>query len=149
MRCPFCNAENSKVIESRLMSQGRAVRRRRGCIECNKRFTTYERVEETPIFVIKKDGRREEFNRQNVLKGLIRATEKREISRELIDNMVLDIEKEIQNTLKSEVSTKKIGKMLMERLKELDDVAYVRFASVYKEFTDLKSFVKEIEDINK
>lgn len=146
MNCPFCNSDNSRVINSRTVSNGGAVRRRRICVVCDKRFTTYERVEESPIVVIKKDKRREEFKREKILKGLQRATEKRNISRETIEEIVIKIEREIQNNLKGEVSSKQIGTMMMTTLKELDEVAYVRFASVYKEFKDLESFMKEIKN---
>ncbi len=147
MKCPFCNADNSKVIDSRVSTQGNEIKRRRECIECKKRFTTYERIEETPIIVIKKDGSRQEFSRQKILMGLFRATEKRKISRERLENIVSDIEKDIQNNLKGEVNTIKIGELVMEKLKLIDHVAYVRFASVYKEFKDLEGFMNEIEKI--
>ncbi len=145
MRCPFCSDENTRVIDSRTFSDARAIRRRRECIKCLKRFTTYETIEAVGIVVLKKDNRREEFNKEKILKGILRAVEKRNISRERIETIVLDIEKEAQDNLKGEISTKQIGNMIMKSLLQVDEVAYVRFASVYKDFKDLDSFIKEIE----
>ena len=145
MRCPFCSDENTRVIDSRTFSDARAIRRRRECIKCLKRFTTYETIEAVGIVVLKKDNRREEFNKEKILKGILRAVEKRNISRERIETIVLDIEKEAQDNLKGEISTKQIGNMIMKSLLQVDEVAYVRFASVYKDFKDLESFIKEIE----
>lgn len=145
MRCPFCSDENSKVIDSRTFSDGRAIRRRRECMSCSKRFTTYETIEVIGITVIKKDGRREEFHKGKVMKGLVRAVEKRNIPLEKLENIALDIEKEAQDNLKGEVTSEQIGKIIMKKLLEVDEIAYVRFASVYKDFKDLESFIKEIE----
>lgn len=145
MRCPFCSGENSKVIDSRTFSEGRAIRRRRECMTCMKRFTTYETIEVIGITVVKKDGRREEFNKEKIMKGLIRAVEKRHIPLEKLENIALDIEKEAQDNLKGEITSEQIGKIIMKKLSEVDEVAYVRFASVYKDFKDLESFIKEIE----
>ena len=145
MRCPFCSDENTRVIDSRTFSDARAIRRRRECIKCLKRFTTYETIEAVGIVVLKKDNRREEFNKEKILKGILRAVEKRNISRERIETIALDIEKEAQDNLKGEISTKQIGNMIMKSLLQVDEVAYVRFASVYKDFKDLDSFIKEIE----
>lgn len=147
MRCPFCADENSKVIDSRTFSDGRAIRRRRECMSCGKRFTTYETIEVIGITVMKKDGRREEFSKEKVMKGLIRAVEKRNISLEKLESIALDIEKEAQDNLKGEVTSAQIGKIIMKKLLEVDEVAYVRFASVYKDFKDLESFIKEIEEM--
>lgn len=146
MKCPFCNIDNSRVIESRNLSDGRAIRRRRECLNCDKRFTTYERVEKTPTMVIKKDNTREAFNSSKVLKGLIRATEKRDIDTETLKDAVLDIEEMAESkSLHGEISSKKIGKIIMMKLKEIDKVAYIRFVSVYKNFKNIESFIKEIE----
>ena len=147
MRCPFCAEENSKVIDSRTFSDGRAIRRRRECMSCSKRFTAYETIEVIGITVMKKDGRREEFSKEKVMKGLIRAVEKRNIPLEKLESISLDIEKEAQDNLKGEVTSAQIGKIIMKKLLEVDEVAYVRFASVYKDFKDLESFIKEIEEM--
>lgn len=148
MRCPFCGFEDSKVLESRTMSEGMAIRRRRECNACRKRFTTYERLEAVAIIVIKKDGSREEFDSEKIFKGLLRSTEKRKVSREKLEETLLKIERDAENSsTKGEVSSKDIGEIVMKRLLELDEVAYVRFASVYKDFKDLESFMEEIEKI--
>lgn len=149
MKCPFCGNEDTKVVDSRGFLEGSATKRRRECIKCEKRFTTYEKVEETPIYVVKKDKRRERFFKEKLLRGLTIATIKRNISRDRLEEFVDDIEKTIQNTLKNEISTKDLGNLVMEKLKELDEVAYVRFASVYKQFNDIKSFIDIVEDIKK
>lgn len=147
MKCPFCGFENSKVLDSRISSEGRSIKRRRECIECKKRFNTYETIEKIPMIVIKKDKSREEFDRSKIMKGLLRACAKRNINRETLENILLDIEKEIQNNLNGEVSSNTLGEIIMQKLKKVDEVAYIRFASVYKEFSDLESFMKEIEKI--
>ena len=147
MRRPFCSDENTKVIDSRTFSDSRAIRRRRECMKCFKRFTTYETIEAVGITVVKKDNRREEFDKNKVLKGVLRAVEKRDISREKIETIVLDIEKEAQDNLKGEITTDQIGNMIMKALLKIDEVAYVRFASVYKNFKDVDSFIKEIESM--
>lgn len=149
MKCPFCNSEDTKVIDSRSFMDGYSIKRRRECIKCEKRFTTFEKVEETPLYVVKKDKRRDKFDRNKLMRGLIAATVKRNISRESLETFVLEIEKNIQNSLKAEITTKELGEMVMEKLKKIDQVAYVRFASVYKEFKDIKSFIEIVEDINK
>lgn len=146
MRCPFCGWHDSRVLETRLADDGYSIRRRRECLECQNRFTTFEKVDDLPLLVIKKDGRREPFDHHKILNGLIRACEKRPISLETLENMVGEIERVMKNkSLKREVSTSEIGEMVMERLKNLDEVAYVRFASVYREFKDINTFVNEIE----
>ncbi len=147
MRCPYCGEEISKVIESRNGANGKSIRRRRECIKCKKRFTTYETIESTPIIVIKKDKSREKFSRSKLMNGIMTATEKRNISLATIENIVAEIEMEISNNLKGEINSNVIGKAVMNRLKKIDKVAYVRFASVYKEFKDLESFKEEIDRI--
>ena len=147
MNCPFCGQFDSKVIDSRPTDEGQAIRRRRECNACQKRFTTYEKVEEIPLIVIKKSGNREPFNRNKVLKGVIRACEKRPVSLKEIQLIVNDIEKTLQNEMEKEVPTERIGLMVMDALKELDEVAYVRFASVYREFKDLNTFMEELKKI--
>ena len=147
MRCQYCGYLDSKVIDSRPTDEGVAIRRRRECIECGKRFTTYEKVESLPIIVIKKDKTRELFNREKLLAGLTRACEKRPVEARSLDNLVDKIESDLQNTLKREISTKEIGEKVMDGLRAIDEVAYVRFASVYRQFTDVNTFVKEIEKL--
>lgn len=147
MNCPFCGQFDSKVIDSRPTDEGQAIRRRRECNACQKRFTTYEKVEEIPLIVIKKSGNREPFNRNKVLKGVIRACEKRPVSLKEIQLIVNEIEKNLQNEMEKEVPTERIGLMVMDALKELDEVAYVRFASVYREFKDLNTFMEELKKI--
>lgn len=149
MRCPFCGSEDTKVVDSRSFMEGFSIKRRRECIQCEKRFTTYEKVEETPLYIVKKDKRRERFDKNKLLNGLIRATIKRNISREELDTFVLEIEKYIQNSLKNEITSQELGELVMERLLEMDEVAYVRFVSVYKEFNDIKSFIELVENISK
>ncbi|QNM16100.1 transcriptional regulator NrdR [Fusobacterium hominis] len=148
MKCPFCNSEDTKVVDSRSFMDGYSIKRRRECINCQKRFTTYEKVEEIPLYIVKKDKRRERFDRNKLLRGLTAATIKRNISREDLETFVLEIEKTIQNSLQNEISTKDLGEMVMERLLEIDQVAYVRFVSVYKEFNDIKSFIEIVEKIS-
>ncbi len=147
MKCPYCGEENSKVIESRNGANGKSIRRRRECVKCKNRFTTYETIESTPIIVIKKDKSREKFNREKLMRGIMTAIEKRNISMDTIEKMVADVEMEISNNLNGEVSSTIIGKAVMTKLKQIDKVAYVRFASVYKEFKDLESFKEEIDRI--
>ncbi|MBR1970762.1 MAG: transcriptional repressor NrdR [Clostridia bacterium] len=147
MRCPFCGFEDSKVIDSRPTDEGVAIRRRRECIECTKRFTTYEKVESLPIIVIKKDKTRELFNREKLLAGLTRACEKRPVEARSLDNLVDKIESDLQNTLKREISTKEIGEKVMDGLRAIDEVAYVRFASVYRQFKDVNTFIAEVNKL--
>ncbi len=147
MRCPFCGFEESKVIDSRPTDEGERIRRRRECLECGKRFTTYEMIESLPIIVIKKDGSRETFDRQKLLTGMLRACEKRPVSIETLDRAISDIETVIQNSLDREVSSVKIGELAMEKLKEIDEVAYVRFASVYRQFKDINTFMDELKKL--
>ena len=144
MKCMKCGTIDSKVIDSRPSDDGSVTRRRRECIACGMRFTTYEKIEQKPVFVIKRDGRREPFIPEKIQNGLIRACEKRPISLEKINSVVQEIEKEINNSLKLEVDSSEIGEMLITRLKKLDEVAYVRFASVYKSFQDINTFMEEL-----
>ncbi|MBQ4515990.1 MAG: transcriptional regulator NrdR [Clostridia bacterium] len=144
MKCPYCEFEESKVVDSRPTDEGEAIRRRRECLECGKRFTTYEKVESIPLMVIKKDGSRQMFDSQKLLNGIVRACEKRPVAMKDIERITFDIESTIQNNLQREVSSDKIGEMVMDRLKELDEVSYVRFASVYRQFKDVNTFVEEV-----
>ena len=147
MKCPFCGFEESKVIDSRPAEDGEKIRRRRECIKCARRFTTYEIIESVPIVVVKKDNSREVFDRQKLFNGLLRACEKRPVSTEVIDNAVREIEFAIQNSLDREVTSIQIGELAMEKLKQIDDVAYVRFASVYRQFKDINTFMDELSKI--
>lgn len=149
MKCPFCGYEESKVIDSRPTDEGERIRRRRECLECAKRFTTYEIIESLPIIVIKKDKSRETFSRDKLLNGLMRACEKRPVSIDTLDKLISDIEMKIQNSLDREVSSDKIGELVMERLKDVDEVAYVRFASVYRQFKDINTFMDELNTLLK
>lgn len=149
MRCLFCGHLESKVIDSRSTEEGTTIRRRRECLECGKRFTTYEKIETIPMIVIKKDGLRETFDREKVLNGILRACEKRPVTLSEIEKLIDDIESKLYNMLEREVTSEKIGEMVMERLKELDDIAYVRFASVYRQFKDVNSFMEELAKIIK
>lgn len=147
MKCPFCGFQESKVVDSRHSEDGGSIRRRRECLSCQKRFTTYETVESLPVFVVKKDNSREPFDRNKVLNGMLRACEKRPVSTAALENAVKEIEQVVQNSLEREVSTEFIGELVMERLKALDEVAYVRFASVYRQFKDINSFMHELNKI--
>lgn len=147
MRCLFCGHMESKVIDSRSTEEGNTIRRRRECLECGKRFTTYEKIETIPMIVIKKDGVRETFDRDKVLNGILRACEKRPVSLSDIEKVIDDIESKLYNMLEREVTSERIGEMVMERLKDLDDIAYVRFASVYRQFKDINSFMDELAKI--
>ena len=147
MKCVYCGSMDSKVIDSRISEDGSSIRRRHECLECGRRFTTYETVERIPVFVIKKDGNRELFDLNKLRGGIMKACEKRPVSFESIDNLVNEIEKTVYNLGSNEVSSDRIGDEVMKGLKELDQVAYVRFASVYKEFKDIDTFLAEIERI--
>jgi len=147
MKCPFCDNVDTKVIDSRPTEDGHAIRRRRGCDACNRRFTTYEKVEENILMVVKKDGKREAFDRSKVLNGIVKACEKRPVTMATMEAMVDDIEKTLNNTMEKEIESYYIGELIMERLKEVDEVAYVRFASVYRQFTDVNTFIAEIEKL--
>ena len=149
MRCLFCGHLESKVIDSRSTEEGTTIRRRRECLECGKRFTTYEKIETIPIIVIKKDGTREAFDRDKVSNGILRACEKRPVSLKEVEALIDDIEAKLYNMLEREVSSEKIGEMVMERLQKLDEIAYVRFASVYRQFKDINSFMDELAKLIK
>ena len=144
MKCPFCGDQESKVIDSRRSEDGNSIRRRRECLACLRRFTTYEIVESLPIIVVKRDGSRQGFDRNKVLNSMVRAFDKRQVDVADLDRIATEIEQSIQNTLEREVSTDKIGEMVMARIKPLDEVAYIRFASVYRRFQDVSSFIHEI-----
>ena len=147
MKCRYCASIESKVIDSRPTEDGSAIRRRRECISCGKRFTTYEKIEEIPIMVVKRDGRREPFDSEKIRIGIRKACEKRPIAADVQDKLVEDVTREVFNTLASEVTTRDIGEILMRKLKDVDEVAYVRFASVYREFKDTQTFMKELQHL--
>ncbi len=149
MKCPFCAHPEDKVVDSRESKEGEAIRRRRQCLGCQRRFTTYERIDEIPYMVVKKDGRREKFDRQKVLAGLLRACEKRPVSTARLENIVNEAEAHVVESGDRERSTSELGEMLMDRLKKLDKVAYVRFASVYMDFKDIREFMAELKDLLK
>ena len=147
MKCPYCGDQESKVVDSRHSEDGQSIRRRRECLSCQKRFTTYETVESLPMVVIKRDNSRQSFDRNKILNGMLRACEKRPVPMADLELAVDEIEQSIQNSLDREVSTSQIGELVMERLKPLDEVAYVRFASVYRQFKDINSFMRELNKI--
>ena len=147
MKCPYCGFEDSKVVDSRPTDEGSSIRRRRECLQCEKRFTTYETVESLPMVVIKKDGSRQSFDRDKILRGIQRSCEKRPVPFAEMERMAQEIEQEIQNSLEREVSTDVIGQKVMEKLKDADEVAYVRFASVYRQFKDINTFMAELNKI--
>src|SRR3954470_11140602 len=147
MKCPFCGFENDKVVDSRESKEADSIRRRRECLKCGKRFTTYERIDEIPYMVVKKDGRREKFDRQKVMNGLLRACEKRPIGMSKLADIIDVVESKIAETPDRELSTTEIGEILMDRLSSLDKIAYVRFASVYRDFQDVEAFFKELKDM--
>jgi transcriptional repressor NrdR len=149
MKCPFCGFLEDKVVDSRESREGEVIRRRRECLECNRRFTSYERIEEIPYMVIKKDGSREEFDRQKIMSGLKKACEKRPVSPMQLESIVNEIEAFVQESSERERNTQDIGEMVMERLRKLDKVAYVRFASVYLDFKDIKEFMAELRELLK
>lgn len=147
MKCPFCSSSESKVVDSRSSQDSRAIRRRRECLSCHERFTTYERIEEFQPMVVKKDGRRESFDRRKIVEGIIKACEKRPVSMDEVDTFVSDLEKEIQDRGEREVESRFIGERVMSKLRTWDDVAYVRFASVYKQFKDLNEFMDQLQEL--
>ena len=147
MKCPFCGFEESKVVDSRSTDDNSTIRRRRECLKCNKRYTTYEKIEDFPILVIKKDSTRENFNKEKIINGLIIACQKRPVSRKQIEDMAYDIEKTISNSMLTEIPSKDIGEMVMAKLKEVDEISYVRFASVYRQFKDINTFLEEIKNL--
>ena len=147
MKCPFCGHLESKVVDSRPAEEGASIRRRRECLACHKRFTTYETVESLPLMVIKKDGNRQTFDKTKLLNGMIRACEKRPVSYDTLEKIADEIEQELQNSLERETSTERIGELVMDRMKKVDEVAYVRFASVYRQFKDLNTFMSELNKL--
>jgi transcriptional repressor NrdR len=147
MKCPFCGHSESKVVDSRESQEAQSIRRRRECLSCERRFTTYERVDEIPYMVIKKDGRRERFDRQKVLAGLLRACEKRPVSTNRLEEIANEVEVKVADAPDREIPSKQVGELLMSRLRELDKVAYVRFASVYLDFKDIKEFMDELKEL--
>lgn len=147
MRCPFCSYEESKVVNSRSTDDYTAIRRRRECLQCGKRYTTYEKVEDIPVLVVKKDLTRETFNKEKIITGLIKACEKRPVSRKQIEDIADDVEKNISNKMITEIKSEILGEMIMERLKVIDEVSYVRFASVYRQFKDINTFMEEIKNL--
>ena len=149
MRCSNCHNKSTKVLDSRPIEEGQSIRRRRECEQCGFRFTTFERVEELPLIVVKKDGIRQEYNRDKLIRGLIRACEKRPVPLEKIEALALDVEKELRDAGTAEIDSKEIGELVMKRLSDLDEVAYVRFASVYRQFKDISVFLDELKDLIK
>ena len=147
MKCPFCSFRESKVVDSRATEEGSSIRRRRECMGCGRRFTTYERLDEIPLMVVKKDGRREVFSRDKIITGVLKASQKRPISYEVIEGLARDIERDLRNRMDREVSSQIIGEMVMERLRQIDEVTYVRFASVYRQFKDIGRFMEELEKL--
>lgn len=147
MKCPFCGHKEDKVIDSRTTNEDISIRRRRECLKCSERFTTYEYVEKIPLMVIKSDGRREPFNRNKIIQGLIKSCQKRPVGIDQLESLVSEVEKEIQKKFDREMESKIIGEMVVEKLAKLDEVAYVRFASVYRQFKDVNEFMRELKDI--
>ena len=147
MRCPYCNFPESKVIDSRPTDESTSIRRRRACLSCGKRFTTYETVESVPLVVVKKDGSRQAFDRNKILNGLVKACEKRPVSMEVLEKTVSEIEQKLLNSMDREVPSERVGELVMDALKEVDQVAYVRFASVYRQFKDIDSFMAELNKL--
>jgi len=144
MKCPFCTHPESKVVDSRPSDEGASIRRRRECLECHKRFTTYETIESLPLIVIKKDGNRQSFDRSKILASMVKACEKRSVPLSVLEQMALEIEQTLQNEMDREIPSSRIGELVMEKLKGLDEVAYVRFASVYRQFKDINTFMAEL-----
>ncbi len=147
MRCPYCAYPESKVIDSRPTDENNSIRRRRECLSCGKRFTTYETVESVPLVVVKKDGSRQSFDRQKILNGMVRACDKRSVTLQTLEQSVADIEQRLLNSMEREIPTERVGELVMEELKKIDQVAYVRFASVYRQFQDIDSFVAELNKL--
>ncbi|NLY91599.1 MAG: transcriptional repressor NrdR [Firmicutes bacterium] len=147
MRCPFCHHQESKVVDSRSSEEGAVIRRRRECLACERRFTTYERIEEEPLIVVKKDGRREPFSREKILNGLRKACEKRPLSFDTLEKIADEVEQAIRKRNENETPSTVIGELIMDRLKEIDEVAYVRFASVYRQFKDIDIFIRELQHL--
>lgn len=149
MRCPYCAHPESKVVDSRPSDEGASIRRRRECLECHRRFTTYETMESLPLVVVKKDGSRQTFDKNKVLQGMLRACEKRPVNFAVLDSIATEIEQSLQNEMNREVTSSRIGEMIMTRLRDVDEVAYVRFASVYRQFQDISTFMAELSKLLK
>lgn len=149
MKCPSCQYHNTRVLDSRPVDDGKSIRRRRECDQCGYRFTTFEKVEEIPLIVVKKEGTREEFNREKILRGLIKACEKRPVALKELQDITVEVEKELRNQGVSEIKSEMIGEMVMDRLAKIDEVAYVRFASVYRQFKDINVFIDELKELIK
>lgn len=149
MKCPFCQEPDSRVLDSRTSDDGSVIRRRRECLVCKRRFTTYERIEERPLIIVKREGNREAFNRDKLIKGVLKAVEKRPVSMEVVEGLVADIERELRDAYDREVTSQAVGEKVMEKLRYIDEVAYVRFASVYRQFADVESFVKAVKQLKK
>ncbi|HZW82144.1 MAG TPA: transcriptional regulator NrdR [Candidatus Deferrimicrobium sp.] len=147
MRCPLCGNQETKVLDSRQVEEGLAIRRRRECDQCSRRFTTYEKYDEIPLIVVKTEGRREPFDRTKILNGMLKACEKRPISVEVLEVATTEIEKKLRNTMEREVTSKEIGELIMDKLAEIDEVAYIRFASVYRQFKDINRFAQELNEL--
>lgn len=147
LKCPYCGCEESKVMDSRSTDDNLAIRRRRECLECKKRYTTYEKVEDIPILVVKKDSSREYFDKSKIISGLVKSCQKRPVSRQQIEEMANEIEKVLSNKMLTEVKSEHIGEMIMEKLKSIDEISYVRFASVYRQFKDVNSFMEELKTL--
>ncbi|NQT52591.1 transcriptional repressor NrdR [bacterium] len=147
MQCPFCKSDNDKVIDSRAADGGAVIRRRRQCLECDRRYTTYERIEEIPLRVIKKDGTRVPFERRKIYEGMVKACEKRPVATDTIESVVQQIERELSDIAEREITSREIGEMVMRKLRDVDQVAYVRFASVYREFKDINQFLEELRPL--
>ena len=149
MRCPYCKNEDDKVVDSRSSGEGCIIRRRRECLKCGHRFTTYEKIEQAPLMVVKKDGRREEFSRHKLLNGIKKACEKRPVAMEILEKIVDEIERKLEEKFEDEIDSRAIGQIVMKRLHSLDEVAYVRFASVYRQFKDVDQFMDEVKKLRK
>lgn len=147
MNCPFCNHPETKVVDSRPTDEGQAIRRRRECLKCSKRFTTYEKIEKIPLIVVKKGGNRQLYDRNKILNGILKACEKRPVPLNIIEDIVDDIEKELYNSMEKEITSEQIGQLVMKKLKDLDEVSYVRFASVYRQFKDINTFMEELNKL--
>ncbi len=147
MNCPFCNYPETKVVDSRPTDEGQAIRRRRECLKCAKRFTTYEKIEKVPLIVVKKDGNRQLYDRDKILNGILKACEKRPVPLNIIEGIVDEIERDLYNSLEKEITSQQIGQMVMERLRKVDEVSYVRFASVYRQFKDINTFMEELNKL--
>ncbi len=147
MKCPFCDYYETKVVDSRPTDEGQAIRRRRECVQCSKRFTTYEKIEKIPLIIVKKDGNRQAYDRNKILNGILKACEKRPVPLNTIEKAVDEIERALYNSMEKEITSQQIGEMVMDKLKEIDEVSYVRFASVYRQFKDINNFAEELNKL--